>query len=63
MARKTFQTAMRLQKVDEWKIDYLLGHTGRIPGIYTDWTMMVEDMREVMDGGHYIKKLVGSLWR
>jgi hypothetical protein len=40
---------MRLRKVDEWKIDYLLGHTGRIPGIYTDWTMMIEDMREVMD--------------
>ena len=54
MARKTFQTQMRSRNIAEWKIDYLLGHSTRIPGVYTDFTMMVEDLREVMGEKHYL---------
>ena len=57
MGRKTFQTMMRMRNIEEWKIDYLLGHTGRIPGIYTDWGMMVDDLREVMGKKHFLKDI------
>ena len=58
MARKTVQTAMRQRGIAEWKTDYILGHTGRIPGIYTDWGIMVEDLRPVMDSDHYLKDII-----
>lgn len=58
MARKTFQTFMRKSNIEEWKIDYLLGHKTGIPGVYTDWSMMVEDLRPVMDDYHYAQYIL-----
>ena len=52
--RRTFETQMRKLGVEQWKIDALLGHTGKIPDIYTDWTMLLDDLREVMEENHYM---------
>jgi integrase len=52
--RRTFETQMRKMNIEQWKIDALLGHTSKIPDVYTDWTMLLDELREVMDEKHYM---------
>ena len=53
-ARKTFETMMRKEGVEQWKISFLLGHTVGIPFVYTDWIELLGDLREVMEEKHYL---------
>jgi len=57
-ARKTFETQMRKAGVEQWKIDFLMGHTTDIPAVYTDWTELLEDLREIMEEKHYMLDLI-----
>jgi len=57
-ARKTFETQMRKRGVEQWKINFLMGHTVDIPSIYTDWTEVLEELREVMEEEHYLLDLL-----
>lgn len=52
--RATFETYMRKYGVEQWKIDYLLGHATKVPDIYTDATMILNELREVMGKKHYM---------
>jgi len=53
-ARKTFETQMRMQSIDQWKIDFLLGHATKVPDIYSDWTQLLEELRKVVETKHYM---------
>lgn len=53
-ARKTFETQMRKQGVEQWAINFILGHTTTIPDVYTDWSELREHLRKVMVDKHYM---------
>lgn len=59
-ARNTFKTQMRIAKIEEWKAMFIMGHTVKIPDIYTDWTdpQLLEDLREPMEDKHYLLKIL-----
>jgi hypothetical protein len=52
-ARRTFETAMRRQNIEQWKIDAILGHSTKIPDVYTDWNELLDDLRHIMEERHY----------
>lgn len=52
--RKTFETEMRKRSISDWKIDWILGHTSGIQGVYSDWGALVEDLRPIMEKQHYM---------
>ena len=53
-ARKTFETQMRKAGVEQWAINFILGHTTTIPDIYTDWGELREYLRTIMSKNHYL---------
>jgi len=54
-ARKTFETQMRKLDIEQWKIDAILGHTNnKIRDVYTDWTQLLEELRDIMENKHYM---------
>lgn len=57
-ARKTFETQMRKAGIEQWKINFLMGHTTTIPDIYSDWTELLEDLRVVMEREHYLLRVL-----
>jgi len=52
--RKTFETQMRSKGIDQWIINFILGHTTNIPDVYTDWTKLIGLLRDVMCRRHYL---------
>ena len=58
-ARRTFETQMKRAGVEQWKIDFLMGHAVRIPDVYSDWTELLDDLREVMEKQHYLLGVIG----
>jgi len=58
-ARRTFETQMKKAGVEQWKIDFLMGHAVRIPDVYSDWTELLDDLREVMERRHYLLGVIG----
>ena len=59
-ARKTVETQFRKRGIEQWKIDAILGHTTKIPDVYSDWTELLEDLRVVMEKEHYLLDLLGG---
>ena len=59
-ARRTFQTQMRKAGVEEWMIDFLLGHATTIPDIYSDYLELLEDLREPMERRHYLLRVLSE---
>ena len=57
-ARKTFETQMRSQGVEQWKIDFLLGHTTKVPDLYTDWTQILFELRKIVETMHYMNPIL-----
>ena len=57
-ARKTVETQFRKRGIEQWKIDAILGHTTKIPDIYSDWTELLEDLRVVMEKSHYLLEVL-----
>lgn len=53
-ARKTFETQMRKAGVEQWAINFLLGHTTTIPDVYTDWSVLRNHLNEIMAKKHYM---------
>ena len=53
-ARKTFETQMRRIGVEQWAINFLLGHTTQVPDIYTDWDVLREYLADIMSNRHYM---------
>jgi site-specific recombinase XerD len=65
-ARKTFETQMRARGVEQWAINFLLGHTTTIPDVYTDWGVLTEYLREIMVEKHYLLPILEEVmgkWR
>ena len=53
-ARQTFETEMR-SRMDQWKVNYILGHAGSTPDIYTGWKKIInEDLRKELAEKHYL---------
>ena len=57
-ARKTFETQMRRRGVEQWAINFLLGHTTQVPDIYTDWTALRHFLSKIMSEEHYLLPVV-----
>ena len=57
-ARKTVETQFRKRGIEQWKIDAILGHTTKIPDIYSDWTELLEDLRVIMEEKHYLLEVL-----
>ena len=53
-ARKTFETQMRRMGVEQWAINFILGHTTTIPDVYTDWDELRDFLTEIMTDRHYL---------
>jgi site-specific recombinase XerD len=53
-ARRTFETQMKKRGIEQWKIDFLMGHAVRVPDVYADWTELLDELREVMERKHYL---------
>lgn len=53
-ARRTFETWMKKMKVEQWMIDFLMGHKENVSSEYADWLELVEDLREPMEKKHYM---------
>lgn len=56
--RKTVETQLRKAGVEQWMINFLLGHSVKIPDIYSDWVELLEDLRGVMEERHYLLELI-----
>lgn len=56
--RKTFETMFKKARVEQWMIDFLMGHTVKVPDRYSDWIELLEDLRIVMEEQHYLLTLV-----
>jgi len=52
-ARQTLETQMR-RRWDQWIVDYWIGHTTKIPDIYTDFVEAIEDIRAEYMPNHYL---------
>jgi len=53
-ARQTFETEMR-GRMDQWKVNYVLGHATTIPDIYTGWEKIINvDLRKELSEKHYL---------
>ena len=64
--RKTFETQMRKAGVEQWAINFILGHTTSIPDVYTDWDELREKLRDIMVNKHYMIPILGEVvaeWR
>jgi len=57
-ARRTFETQMKKTGVEQWKIDFLMGHAVKIPDIYSDWVELLDELREVMEKKHYLLEVI-----
>ena len=57
-ARKTFETQMRNLGIEQWKINFLLGHAVDIPSIYTDWTQILFELRKIIETKHYMRSIL-----
>lgn len=57
-ARITFETQMKKAGVEQWKIDFLMGHAVKIPDIYSDWMELLDELREVMEQKHYLLEVI-----
>jgi len=57
-ARKTFETLMRRRGVEQWIVDYWLGHRTQVPDIYTDYNVLLPEIRKVIREKHYILDMV-----
>ena len=56
--RKTFETQMRKRGVDQWAINFILGHTTSIPDVYTDWDVLTDKLRDIMVNKHYMIPII-----
>lgn len=58
VGRKSVQTNFRLEKVDEWIIDEVLGHENRnsIANTYVDFTMTEKEIDNALMNNHYLIK-------
>jgi len=56
--RKTFETMMRMRGVEQWKIDYWLGHSTSIPDIYTDYNLLLPEIEKSIVGNHYLLEVL-----
>jgi len=57
-ARKTFETQMRNLGIEQWKINFLLGHTVKVPDLYTDWTQILFELRKIIETKHYMRSIL-----
>ncbi|MCD6372809.1 MAG: site-specific integrase [Thermococcus sp.] len=53
-ARKTFETQMRKRGIEQWVINFVLGHTTQIPDVYTDWDELRSHIKIIMTRLHYM---------
>lgn len=60
-ARKTFETHMRKNGVEQWAINFLLGHTTTIPDVYTDWGELIDYLRGIMTEKHYLLPILDEV--
>lgn len=60
-ARKTFETQMRKRGVEQWAINFILGHTTTIPDVYTDWGELREYLRNIMEDKHYLLPILDEV--
>ena len=58
VARRTFETQMRKAGVEQWMINFLLGHAAKIPDRYSDYYELLEDLREPMEEKHYLLEVL-----
>ena len=57
---------MRKAGVEQWAINFILGHTTSIPDVYTDWDELREKLRDIMVNKHYMIPILGEVvaeWR
>ena len=52
-ARQTFETEMR-GRMDQWKVNYILGHATTTPDIYTGWEKIIKDLGKELSEKHYL---------
>ncbi len=52
--RRTVETYFRQAGFEQWFINYWLGHTHKIPDIYSDWIKLIEFAKEKIEKGHYL---------
>jgi site-specific recombinase XerD len=57
-ARRSFETQMKKQGTEQWKIDFLMGHAVRVPDVYSDWTELLDEFREPMEEKHYMIEVI-----
>ena len=57
-ARKTFETMWRMVENRQWVIDYLLGHSTSVPDIYSDYNVLMPEIRKTIEEKHYLLKLL-----
>jgi len=48
-ARQTVETHFKRERLEQWVTNYWLGHTTTIPDIYSDFSLLIRDMREWME--------------
>ena len=58
VARKSVQTNLRIEGVDEWIVDEVLGHENKysIANTYVDFTMTEPVIKEALVNNHYLIK-------
>lgn len=59
--RKTFETHMRRAGVDQWAINFLLGHTTSIPDVYTDWDELKDYLTDIMTNRHFLLPILDEV--
>jgi len=52
--RRTVETYFRQAGFEQWFINYWLGHTHKIPDIYSDWAKLIEFAKKKVEKGHYM---------
>ena len=57
-ARKTFETMWRMVENRQWVIDYLLGHRTSVPDIYSDYNVLMPEIKKTIEEKHYLLKLL-----
>ena len=57
-ARKTFETIMTKKGLNQWMINFWLGHKGKVPDIYKDKTMLMEDLKKEVWARHPVLRIL-----
>ena len=52
--RRTVETYFRQAGFEQWFINYWLGHTHRIPDVYSDWVKLIKFAQRKIKKGHYL---------